>query len=298
MDRIPVIIDTDPGVDDTVALKMALEDPRLDVRLVCSTAGNVNIDDTTANALYIVRTFGGSVRVARGVGKPLYRELHDAADVHGAKGLGGFAVPQNDYRVDDADAVDAMHEVLSASETGMTLITLGPMTNIAALLMRYPDAAKKIRSVYAMIASVDGSGNVTPYAEFNAYCDPEALQTVLHSGLDLVFAPMQLGTDTRIAQKDILRAGQGTQFGQMLCDIFSGYHESAAGEEYLAMYDANAVFALSHPEYYRFVRCTAQVDINEYPGRTVLAETENGPFRYLTAKENDALAAAMLAHMF
>ncbi|MBR7006055.1 MAG: nucleoside hydrolase [Candidatus Methanomethylophilaceae archaeon] len=298
MGRIPLIIDADPGVDDALALKIAFGSPKLDVRLVCSVAGNVGIGRTTANALFLTKRYGGDVPVVRGSGSPLSRQATDASSVHGASGIGDYVIPEHGYKLDSEDGVEAMYEALKGAGEPVTLLTLGPLTNIATLLARHPDAPKYVKRVYAMIASVDGTGNITEYAEFNAYCDPEALDAVIRSGMDVVFAPMHLGRDAKLAQKDILDRGKGTEFGDMLDQIFRGYIDEAAGKGYVAMYDANAVEAIIHPELYDFVRCTAEVDTGDHPGRTFLRPDAAGRYCYIEIKDTDALAEAMLADLY
>ena len=298
MGRIPLIIDADPGVDDALALKIAFGSPKLDVRLVCSVAGNVGIGRTTANALFLTKRYGGDIPVVRGSGSPLSRQATDASSVHGASGIGDYVIPEHDYKLDSEDGVEAMYEALKGAGEPVTLLTLGPLTNIATLLARHPDAPKYVKRVYAMIASVDGTGNITEYAEFNAYCDPEALDAVIRSGMDVVFAPMHLGRDAKLAQKDILERGKGTEFGDMLDQIFRGYIDEAAGKGYVAMYDANAVEAIIHPELYDFVRCTAEVDTGDHPGRTFLRPDAAGRYSYIEIKDTDVLAKAMLADLY
>ncbi len=296
--RIPLIIDTDPGVDDALALKMAFGSPRLDIRLVCSVAGNVGIRLTTANALYLTKKYGGDIPVARGSGSPLSRGAADAAGVHGASGIGDYVIPEHGYRLEPEEGVEAMYGALKASGEPVTLVTLGPLTNVAALLDRHPDAPGLIRRIYAMIASVDGTGNITEYAEFNAYCDPEALDAVIRSGAELVFAPMHLGRVARLSQADILERGKGTEFGDMLAQIFRGYRDDAAGEGCVAMYDANAVEALIRPEQYDFIRCAPEVDVGEFPGRTFLRPDAAGRCFSLEIRDPAALAEAMLQDLF
>ena len=296
--RIPLIIDCDPGVDDALALKMAFGSPRLDIRLLCSVAGNVSIELTTANALFLTKKYGGDIPVARGSASPLSREATDASSVHGASGIGDYVIPPHDYCLDSEDGVEAIYGALKAAGERVTLITLGPLTNIAALLARHPDAAGMLGRIYAMIASVDGTGNITDYAEFNACCDPEALAAAVSSGAEIVFAPMHLGRVARLAQKDILERGRGTEFGEMLAEIFRGYKDDAAGEGYVAMYDANAVEALLRPEQYDFIRCTAEVNVTDRPGQTFLRPDENGSCFYLEIRDPAALSEAMLSDLF
>lgn len=296
--RIPIIIDADPGVDDALALKMAFGSPKLDIRLLCSVAGNVSIRFTTANALFLTKKYGGDIPVARGSASPLSRQAVDASSVHGASGIGDYVIPAHDYRLDSEEGVEAMYAALKAAEEPVTLVTLGPLTNIAALLAGHPDALGKIGRIYAMIASVDGTGNITPYAEFNAYCDPEALDAVVKSGAEIVFAPMHLGRDAKLSQGDILARGAGSEFGGMLERIFAGYQDDAAGEGYVAMYDANAVEALLRPEQYDFIRCTPEVNVTDKPGQTFLRPDGEGKCFYLEIRDPASLAEAMLADLF
>ena len=296
--KIPLIIDTDPGVDDALALKMAYGCPRLDIRLVCSVAGNVSIRFTTANALYLTKKYGGDIPVVKGSASPLSRQATDAASVHGASGIGSYVIPPHDYRLDSEEGVEVMYETLKSMDDPFTLITLGPLTNIATLFDRHPDAPARIERIYAMIASVDGSGNITDTAEFNAYCDPEALDAVIRSGVEVVFAPMHLGRVAKLAQSDILARGSGSEFGAMLAEIFRGYSDEAAGPGYVAMYDANAVEALLRPELYDFIRCTAEVNTADKPGQTFLRPSPEGKYFYLEIKDTEALAEAMLNDLY
>ena len=139
--KLPLIIDTDPGVDDTLAMRILFGSDELDIRLVCSVAGNVSIDLTTVNTLYLTRLWGGDIPVARGCVSPLGV---DAAYVHGAGGLGGYKLPRQNHLPDQPDAVDAVYRVLSESEEPVTFITFGPMTNIGLLLKKYPGIEAKL----------------------------------------------------------------------------------------------------------------------------------------------------------
>ncbi len=296
--RIPLIIDADPGVDDTLALKMAFESELLDVKLLCSVAGNVNLDLTTANSLYLTKKYGGDIPVARGGASPLARDKMDASAVHGAGGVGNYKIPRHGYTLDFTDGVQAIWETLCGSDQKCTLVTFGPMTNVARLFALHPDAVGRIERIFAMIAAVDGTGNITPYAEFNAYCDPDSLDAVVRSGVEIVFAPMHLGREARLSTEALLRRSAGTEFGEMLSQIFSGYRDSAAGEGYVAMYDANAVAAVLHPSLYDFVRCTPEVNTTDFPGQTFLRADDEGHCFYLEIKDTDALTEAMLDDMF
>ena len=298
MKRIPIIIDTDPGVDDDLALKIAFGSPYLDIRLVCSVAGNVSIERTTANALFLTKKYGGNIPVVRGCSSPLSRKTANASKVHGESGIGQYTIPSHDYALDSTDGIEAMYKVLKESDEPVILATLGPMTNIATLFERHPDARSMIGRIYAMIASVDGTGNITEYAEFNAYCDPEALDAVIRSGTEIVFAPMHLGRVAKLSQKDIMSYGSGSEFAAMVEEVFRGYLDRAVGEGYVAMYDANVMEAILHPKLYNFIRCTAEVNTTDKPGRTFLRPDPKGKFFYIDIIDADELAESMLDDLF
>ena len=174
----------------------------------------------------------------------------------------------------------------------------GPMTNIGALLRKHPGIKDKIGRVYAMIASKDGAGNITPYAEFNSYCDPQALYDLVSSGIETVFAPMHLGRESKLSTAELLRSAGNTDMAAMMKDMFDGYCDSAAGDGYVAMYDANAAEALTRPELYDFIRCTATVNVTDRPGQTFLTPDGNGGCFYIEIKDKEKLAAAMFDDMF
>ncbi len=292
--NIPVIIDTDPGVDDLLALKIAFSCPSLDIRLVSSVAGNVPIELTTANALYITKKYGGDIPVAKGGMSPLYGTLSDASAVHGKSGIGNYTIPGHSYKIDKRTASDAMYDVIKRSDTPVAVIALGPLTNIASLITDHPDAVENISVISSMAGSPSGAGNITEYSEFNVYCDPDALDTVLRSGADVILSPMEIGYDTKLPVEDILCRVKGTEFGDMLSSVLDGYHDDGAGEGYVAMYDANAVLALIRPDLYRYIRCEATVDVTHHPGQTFFVPDDDGRQLWAVADNIRGIAEAML----
>ena len=135
MKQIPLIIDTDPGIDDAVAIALAVFNPRFDVRLITTVAGNVSIEATTTNALKLMAYYGKDVPVARGAAEPLIRQLDDASDVHGKTGMEGFDFPEPKTELLlDKHAVEAMRDEIMASAEPVTVMPIGPLTNIALLL--------------------------------------------------------------------------------------------------------------------------------------------------------------------
>jgi purine nucleosidase len=175
-------IDTDTASDDAVALIMALRAPGVEVLGISTVAGNVGVDQATRNALYTVRLCGSDAPVYRGAEKPLARPLEDATWFHGMDGLGdrGFSAPE--CRAAEGDAV---HALLASTRQhpGLELVTLGPLTNIAAALERDPAMAGRISRCVVMGGAPCCEGNVTPAAEYNIWTDPEAAKVVLRSAL-------------------------------------------------------------------------------------------------------------------
>lgn len=185
------LIDTDTASDDAVALIMALGAPDIRVAAVTTVAGNVSVEQGTRNALYTVELCGADVPVYQGAAKPLLRVHEDATWFHGQDGLGDHGFRPQHRRAEPKHAVDAITGTIHANP-GLTLVTLGPLTNIALALLRDPDIAGKIGRTVVMGGNPCCEGNVTPAAEFNIWVDPEAARVVLHSGLQVELIGWQL----------------------------------------------------------------------------------------------------------
>jgi len=185
------LIDTDTASDDAVALIMALKSPAVDVAAITVVAGNVGVDQACRNALYTAELCGSSVAVFRGAEAPLARPLEDASWFHGRDGMGDHGYPAPSRRVEPLGAADAMVET-AEKFPGLTVVTLGPLTNIALALKRKPDLPRLIGRCVVMGGAPCCEGNVTPAAEFNIWCDPEAARIVFRSGLRMEMVGWQL----------------------------------------------------------------------------------------------------------
>jgi purine nucleosidase len=190
-----IIIDTDPGQDDAVAILLALASPdELDVLGIVAVAGNVPLAHTERNARRIVELAGRpEVPVYAGCVRPLVRKLVTAEHVHGRTGLDGVDLPEPKIPLQVQHGVDFIIHTLRAAEPGtITLCTLGPLTNVAMALVKAPDIAAHIREIVMMGGAYFEVGNITPAAEFNIYVDPEAADVVMQSGVPIVMAPLDL----------------------------------------------------------------------------------------------------------
>lgn len=181
-----VLADVDTGMDDALALVFLARDPRIRLLAVTCVAGNTAVDQVVRNTLDVLQAAGaGSVPVARGAERPLINEPRDAHAFHGANGLGGLELPPSPHAPSPLAAVELMHRTVEEAPEPVTLLALGPLTNVALFLRAYPRTARKLERIVFMGGSA-GIGNATSHAEFNAWQDPEALAIVIHSGISTV----------------------------------------------------------------------------------------------------------------
>jgi purine nucleosidase len=190
-----IIIDTDPGQDDAVAILLALASPEeLDVVAITTVAGNVPLEKTSVNALKMVELAGRTeVPVYAGSAQPMVRRLRTAEHVHGATGIDGADLPEPATPLADGHAVDAIIDILMDAEPGsVTLCPLGPLTNVGTALDREPRIAARIREIVLMGGGFFEGGNTTPAAEFNIYVDPHAADIVFRSGVRITVMPLDV----------------------------------------------------------------------------------------------------------
>ena len=251
----PVILDVDPGHDDAVALMLACGHPDLDLLAVTTVAGNVPIEKTTRNALRVLSLVGcDDVPVGRGASEPLERPLHTAEDIHGKSGLDGpVEIPDASFGPDERDAVALISDTIRASSEPVTLIPLGPLTNIALFLREHEDIKDRIAGISLMGGSM-GLGNTTPAAEFNIYVDPEAAREVFESGLPTTMSGLDVthqaaaGTDERERLRATGRVG-GVVAGFL--DYFADNYERTFGFDSPPLHDPVAVAAVLEPDLLR-----------------------------------------------
>jgi purine nucleosidase len=220
-----IIIDTDPGQDDAVALLAALASPDdFDVAGIVAVAGNVPLAHTERNARRIVDLSGRrDVPVYAGCARPLARRLVTAEHVHGRTGLDGIDLPDPVTPLGEAHGVDFIIATLLDAEPGsVTLATLGPLTNIAMALVKAPEIVPHVREIVMMGGAYFEVGNITPAAEFNIFVDPEAADVVLTSGIPVVMAPLDL-THRMLATRERLDriAGLGNRAGKAVAGLLA-----------------------------------------------------------------------------
>lgn len=260
MNKRPIIIDTDPGIDDALAIAIALFSEELDVKLITTVAGNVNVDLVTHNALRLLKYFEREdVPVAKGADSPLIRPYEDASSIHGKTGMEGFDFPEPTKGVIAENAVDAMRRVLLNSDEQITLVPIGPLTNIALLLKTYPEVKSKIREIVLMGGSAS-RGNKGVMSEFNIVSDPEAAHIVFHSGLKVVMVGLDVGLKALVLPEDSETIREMNKTGQMAYCLFKKYR-GGSFQTGLKMYDSTAIAYLLRPDMFEAVETYVDIEL-------------------------------------
>lgn len=286
---VPIIIDCDPGHDDALALMLAAADPAVDLLAITTVAGNQTVEKTTLNARKVctVADITG-VPLAAGCARPLVQPLTVADDVHGDSGLDGPRFPAPAVDVVPEHAVELMHRVLTGHPEPVTLVPTGPLTNVALLLTRYPDATAHIREIVFMGGSTE-RGNTTPAAEFNVHADPEAADIVLTSGVPVTMCGLNV-THQALATPAVLARIEAldTDLARICVELltyFGSTYRRLWGFPAPPVHDPVAVTRVIDPETVRcvdahvavelcgrYTRGATVVDLHRYTGRPVNAQ--------------------------
>jgi inosine-uridine nucleoside N-ribohydrolase len=272
---IPVLIDCDPGQDDALALLLALASPDLDLLGVTAVAGNQTVDKTTANALRVLELAGRTdIRVAAGAEGPLSGELVVAADAHGETGLDGVDLPPASTEPAQEHAKDFLSARLDASERPVTVIALGPLTNVALLLEAHPEATRRIERIVLMGGAIH-EGNQTPSAEFNVWIDPEAAARIFASGLDVTMVGLDVTNKAVLTTADadsIRDTGPVGAAAAAMLDFYLGFYNEAYEHGGAPIHDAVAVAYVFRPDLLTVADKHVEVDTSDgiCRGRTVV----------------------------
>ncbi|MDO4197564.1 MAG: ribosylpyrimidine nucleosidase [Erysipelotrichaceae bacterium] len=274
MGKVKMILDCDTGHDDAIALMLAASHPDIDLLGVTVVAGNQILERTLNNTLNVCDHLGLDVPVYRGMPLPLVREQFTAGNVHGESGLDGPVFGPRTKEAEKESAVSYIIKTLMKSDGDITLVPVGPLTNIAVAMRMEPNIIPKIKSI-CMMGGAYGTGNMTPSAEFNIYADPEAAYVVFNSGVPITMMGLDL-TNQALATMDIIERMEaignkaGKLFGDMMRFTLISQKECFdldAGP----VHDVTAVAYLVAPEIFRMKSMFVEVDINRGPcyGRTV-----------------------------
>ncbi len=268
----PVILDVDTGVDDALAILLAVRHPALDVRAITCTGGNAPLAQVVANTLRVLDAAGASaIPVAAGAHRPLLEAPQHAAAIHGSDGLADLGLPGSARTPEPVHAVELLRRTLAASEQPLTIISLAPLTNIALLLRMHPEVFDRIERLVMMGGAV-GTGNATAAAEFNVWHDPEAAAIVLGAGLDVLMYGLEPFYRVGVSHDDVARLSAADDTAPRLAGALLTHligidaTEERVADDRVAIGDAGAVCAAIDPA--PLVTRVAPVEVALAPGAT------------------------------
>lgn len=270
-----IILDTDPGIDDAFALFLALASPEVQLEAITTVSGNVDVNKTTRNALALLELAGRTdIPVARGCPEPLVRQVVSAAHVHGDNGLGGAVLPEPHTRPLSQHAIEVIIEKILAAPGEITLVPIGPLTNIALALRTEPRLAEYVREVVIMGGALRVPGNDTPTAEFNIFADPHAAHIVLHGGWPIRLVSLDVTTVTLLLREQVDRLAQNgspvTRFMRQMLDHYFDVFGPKYGITAFQMHDPLCLAAAFRPDFIQWE--PSYVDV-ELAGTLTLGET-------------------------
>jgi inosine-uridine nucleoside N-ribohydrolase len=267
----PIIIDCDPGHDDAIAIMLALGSPEVELIGVTSVSGNAPLHHTTANAVRVLDHLGrADIPVAAGADRPLAQDPFTPGDVHGPTGMDGPELPPPSRAPSETHAIDLIAELVLGSDEPVTLVAVGPLTNVALFVARHPEAAAALERVVIMGGAI-GLGNVTPAAEFNIWADPDAARRVFISGLDVTMVGLDVTHQAVFTDEENDRIRQRGRAGRLTAELVDYYRRSHPHMEGTPIHDAVAVAQVVRPELLKTEHCHVDVDCGPVSrGRTLV----------------------------
>lgn len=246
----PVILDVDPGIDDAIAILLAVRSPELDVRAITVVFGNVELDLGVTNALKILELAERSdIPVARGEAAPLVGEALTAKNVHGENGLGNVSLPEPRMKLYEGSALALIAGTLASSPEPVTLLPVGPLTNIALFLRVHPELRPKIREIVSMGGTAAAPGTVRPTVSFNILNDPEAASIVYRSGIPVTMVGLDVTSKTVLTPERVARFSGSSDPIERFVAAVVGFHRNVRGAEGVVVHDPLAVGAVIDPSF-------------------------------------------------
>ncbi len=261
-EKMKLIIDCDPGHDDAIAILMAMASPKIDLTAVTVVGGNQTLEKCINNALRIKEHFGFDFPVAAGASGPMMRELKVAPYAHGESGMDGPVIAPPKTAISDMSAVELMAKVISENDGKTTIAALGPLTNIAILILAHPDLIEKIDKISIMGGAIF-TGNRTPTSEFNIWEDPEAADIVFKSGIEIAMHGLDITYKAGILEAEWNKLRDtNTKSGIFIADIldfFSEYHKKF-DRKLVPLHDPVAIAYLTNPEIFSCIKKDVVID--------------------------------------
>jgi purine nucleosidase len=277
---IPILIDTDPGIDDAVALALAAKLPQLRVVAITTVHGNTDVDRATRNARLIAAVAGLDTPVVAGAAAPLIREPRPARETHGAEGL-GHVIPAQAAEAEVEGAAEAIIAKVRGHHK-LTLCCLGPLTNLATAIAFAPDIADALGPVFVMGGALGVPGTQTEMSEFNWWSDPEAADFVLHASLDLRLVPLDVTRRIAVpasAIRTLEQAGKDDQQARFWADalrFYADFHREYEHFDGCVINDALAVVLAADPSFAKWEEMRLDVSLSDDERRGAVRSSANG----------------------
>lgn len=253
MSKVPIWFDCDTGVDDAAALLLANYLDELEILGISTLSGNVPLEKTTINTLKICDLMGKKYPVYKGAEQPWIRPYEDASEFHGKDGLGGAVLPEPSYEAEQEQAWDALYRVAKEQNGELQVVAVGPMTNIATAISKYPELTKLIKCLLIMGGAAVG-GNCTPCAEFNIYTDPHAAQAVFRSGIPVVMCGLDVTLKAYVTPEDVEEiAAHNTPVTRFFKESTANALNRCVGLGLpgISMHDSCPILYIVHPEMFK-----------------------------------------------
>lgn len=252
-----VILDTDPGIDDALAFILLKAMPEIELQAITVTHGNTSVEKCTTNALKLVELLGmQNIPVAMGADQPLVKALSVAEETHGDTGLGHAVLPTPTTNVVATNAANLIIEIVNANPGEITILCIGPVTNLALALLKEPSLRKKIKNVVSMAGTIHYPGNATPSSEYNVFCDPESFDILLRSGIDLTIVPLDVTYQCLFTKDHVARLNGAREDVRNFIDrstaFYMEFHAEYQGIQGCAINDPLAAAILVKPELVTF----------------------------------------------
>lgn len=289
--KIKVIFDVDTGVDDAIAIILAIASNNLDILFFCSSSGNTSAKNGAKNTLNILSYINApNIPVVVGCERKI-QALVDVTKIHGNNGIGDYKFPKHNRKIDKTNYIDKYIETLENSEDKVDIFVLGPITNLANVLKQKPSVKEKINRVVFMASSISLYEKQRNYAGFNVACDPDAADFVFSQKLDIILCPTEIGHSVTLSNKELEIMRKTNQLGQTLYDILDNYHDRQihVGKP---MYDSSVVFAMANFKkteikpvnvevryYKKFNTGIAISDFNKKPNMKIITKIQKRKFK-------------------
>ncbi len=271
--KIPCIIDTDPGVDDSVAIALSLYDEVMDIKLITTVAGNLELEKVTRNTLHILEKFKRTdIPVALGAVKAMYRKSPDAKFIHQSEGMGNYIPPKTvETKPIEMNAVEAMYKTIVENKGEIVILALGPHTNLGYLFTAHPEVAGMIKHIYCEGCAPYGYKGET-YISFNVSSDPEAFKIVFESGVPVTIIPSRMGRElANFNEQEVMSIREINDVGRFIFEMYNGYWEHSYPDRRIATNDTCAIMIFRFPKLFKTKKVDIMVDTDTMPGKTVFS---------------------------